>query len=137
MSEEANVQLVRQAYEAFSRGDIQSILSSVSPDVEWVAPPVEPMAGTYRGRDGVAEFFRRVTANFEFTNFEPREFVAQGDRVVVLGHYTANARNTGRTVDAEWAMAFTVKNGLVSRFQEYTDTAAASTALSSVTAATA
>ncbi|HWF39420.1 MAG TPA: nuclear transport factor 2 family protein [Candidatus Acidoferrales bacterium] len=137
MSEEANIQLIQEAYEAFSRGDIQGILNKVSSDVEWVAPPVEPMAGTYRGRDGVGEFFRRVAANFEFTSFEPRDFVAQGDRVVVLGHYTANARNTGRTVDADWAMAFTVSNGQVSRFQEYTDTAAASTALSSVAAATA
>ena len=137
MSEQANVQLIREAYAAYSRGDIQSILNILTADVEWVAPPVEPMAGTYRGRDGVAEFFRRVASSFEFTSFEPRDFVAQGDRVVVLGHYTANARNTGRTVDADWAMAFTVSNGQVSRFQEYTDTAAASSALASAAVATA
>lgn len=137
MSEEANVQLVREAYAAFGRGDIQSILDSLSDNVEWKAPPVEPIAGTYRGRDGVAEFFRKVAETFEFTRFEPREFVAQGDRVLVLGHYAANARSTGRTVDSDWAMAFTVTNGQVSRFQEYTDTAAVVTALSAAAVASA
>lgn len=137
MSEQANVKVIQDAYAAFQRGDIQGVLSRLTDNVEWTAPPNEPIAGTYHGRDGVAEFFRKVAEAFEFTRFEPQEFVAQEDRVVALGHYTATARSTGRTIDADWAMAFTVINGQISRFQEYTDTAAAVAALASVAAATA
>ena len=134
MGEEANVQLIREAYAAFQRGDIQSILRSLSGDVEWVAAPVEPVAGTYRGPNEVAKFFERVKETAEYTHFEPREYIAKGDRVVVLGRYVGKARATGRTYDCEWTMVFTVTDGKVSRFQEYTDTATIAAALPSASA---
>lgn len=124
MSEQANVLVVRDAYAAFQRGDIQAILDSLTENVEWLAPPVEPVGGTYHGRDGVAQFFKNVNDNSEFTSFEPREFIAQGDRVVALGHYAATVRSTGRSYKCDWAMAFTLTGGKISKFQEYTDTAA-------------
>jgi uncharacterized protein len=135
MSEQANVQIVQNAYAAFKRGDIQTILDSLSKDVEWIAPGVEPVAGTYHGREEVALFFQRVNEISEFSSFEPSEYVAQGDRVVVLGHYTATVRNTGRVYDCDWAMAFTVQQGKISKFQEYTDTAALVAALQTASAA--
>ena len=137
MSEEANVQVVREAYAAYLRGDIQSILDSLADEVQWKAVPVEPVAGTYHGRAEVANFFEKVAGNFEFSRFEPREFIAQGDRVVVLGHYTATARGTGRTVDSDWAMAFTLSDAKISRFQEYNDTAAVAAAFQTTSAAAA
>lgn len=137
MSEEVNVQVVRDAYAAFQRGDIQNVLDSLADDVEWVSVPVEPLAGTYRGPGEVASFFQKVGENFEFSRFEPQEFVAQGDRVVVLGHYTATVRSTGRELDSDWAMAFTLSDGKVSRFQEYNDTAAVAAAFQTTSAAAA
>lgn len=135
MSEEANVQVVRDAYAAYQRGDIQNILDSLTQNVEWVSAPVAPFAGTYRGPGEVANFFQKVAENFEFSRFEPREFVAQGDRVIALGHYTATMRSTGRVVESDWVMAFTVGDGKISRFQEYTDTAAVVAALQAASAA--
>lgn len=135
MSEEVNLQIVRDAYAAFQRGDIPGLLESLAHDVEWVAAPAPPVSGTYRGRAEAANFFRIVAENFHFTRFEPREFIAQGDRVVVLGHYTATSRGTGRVVDSDWAMAFTVSNGKIARFQEYMDTAAAAAAFTSASEA--
>jgi ketosteroid isomerase-like protein len=123
MSEQANVQVVKDAYAAFLRGDVQGILDRVSNDVEWVAADVEPVAGTYRGKAEVAQFFQRVNETAEYPLFEPREFIAQGDRVVTLGRYRGISRNTGREFDCEWAMVFTLTDGKVSRFQEFTDTA--------------
>jgi uncharacterized protein len=123
MSEQANVQVVQEAYAAFKRGDIQTILDSLSKDVEWIAPGVEPVAGTYHGPDEVARFFRQVNETSEYSSFEPGEYVAQGDRVVALGRYKGMVRNTGRVYECDWAMAFTFRDGKISRFQEYTDTA--------------
>ena len=58
----------------------------------------------------------------QFDRFEPREFIAQGDRVVVLGYYSGKGRTTGRSFGTNWAMVFTVKEGKVTGFHEYFDT---------------
>lgn len=137
MSEQANVQLIQNAYAAFQRGDIQTILDSLTRDVKWIAPNIQPVAGTYRGPQEVATFFQRVSETVEFLSFEPHEYVAQGDRVIVLGHYKGIARSTGRSYDTDWVMAFKLTNGKVSEFQEFTDTAMISAALLDASAASA
>jgi uncharacterized protein len=129
------VQVVQNAYAAFQRGDIQTILDSLTHDVQWIAPAIEPVAGTYRGPGEVASFFQRVNEISEFASFEPREYVAQGDRVIALGRYKATVRQTGRAYDCDWAMAFGFRDGKISTFQEFTDTAAVSAALQTSSAA--
>ena len=137
MSEQGNVQVIQAAYAAFEREDIQSILDSLSERVEWIGPEVEPVAGTYRGKDEVAGFFRKANEIAEFSSFEPREYVAQGDRVIALGSYRAKARSTGRFYECDWAMAFTVEDGKITEFQEFTDTATIAAALAGASAASA
>src|SRR5215211_1899766 len=87
MSDSTNVDVIRRFYGAFGRGDIPAALDLLADDVEWIfrAPSVIPFAGTRRGREGVAQFFSLVGETLEFQQFEPREFVAQGDMVVALG----------------------------------------------------
>ena len=55
--------------------------------------------------------------------FEPRQFIAQEDTVVVLGSYRGTARETGRRFATEWAQVFTLREGKVTKFREYADTA--------------
>jgi ketosteroid isomerase-like protein len=83
-----NVDVVRETYEAVGRGDIPALLDLLTDDVEWTlqGPSVIPFAGTRRGREETAEFFSLVGENLEFEQFEPREFVVQGDTVAVLGY---------------------------------------------------
>ena len=103
MSEQTNADVVRQAYEAFGSGDIPAMLGMLTDDVEFTmqGPAVIPWAGTYRGRGGVAEFFSLLDENLEFERFEPREFVAQGDTVVVLGDERSLVKSTGRAFEDE------------------------------------
>jgi ketosteroid isomerase-like protein len=124
MSEQDNVRLVQEGYADFSRGDIPALLGKFAADIQWVIPGAKnnPLAGTYKGYSGVAEFFKRLSDLTELTMFEPQQFVAQGDTVVVLGREMGRVKATGRTFEASWAMAFTVLNGKITRFQEYTDT---------------
>lgn len=126
MGEQQNVELVRQGYEAFGRGDIEGLLNLLDDNIEWVSPgpPDLPTAGTRRGRQQIAEFFQTMNEVFEIQRFEPKTFVAQGDRVVVLGEDTARVRATGTIVNESWAHAFVVGNGKIVSFQEYLDTAA-------------
>ena len=131
MSEQESVQVVRQAYDAFRRGDIQGVLDLVAEDADWYhpgPPDTIPFAGRYRGRDGVAQFFERLGGAEEAELFEPQEFFASGDRVVALGRYRGRVRATGRTDDVEWAHVFTVRNGKIVSHRQYSDTAAAAEA---------
>jgi ketosteroid isomerase-like protein len=125
VAENENIAVVQQAYSAFQRGDIPGLLELVAEDVEWEAvkgvPASVPFAGVRRGRAQVGEFFAIVGREEEFSRFEPREFFAAGDRVVVLGSYEARVRRTGKTFSGEWAMAFTIRAGKIARFTEYAD----------------
>ena len=48
--------------------------------------------------------------------FEPREFIAHGDKVVALGHYAWRVKSTGREFGGDFAHVFTMSNGKVIRF---------------------
>lgn len=132
MAEHDNVRIVREGYEAFGRGDIAGLLDRVTDDVEWISAGSSeiPYAGRFRGRDRVREFFTTLAANVDFQTFEPREFIAQGDTVVVLGHEVARAKSTTRQMSGEWAMVFRMRDGKIARFQEYSDTENAAAAFS-------
>ena len=129
MSAEQNAAVVQKAYADFSRGDIASVLSACDENIEWITPGPEPLGGSRKGRSQAAEFFRLVNEAWEFLSFEPREYIASGDRVVALGHYHARSRETGREAASDWAMVWTLRDGKATRFQEYTDTAALLSAL--------
>lgn len=131
MSAQDNVKTIQQLYEAFGRGDIPTILNALADDVEWKEPPngAPPFAGTHHGRDGVGRFFQRLAETVEPEQFEPREFVAQGDVVVALGYYRFRARTTGKSYDTEWSMVWRFRDGKVAQFQIYKDSAAEVAAL--------
>lgn len=121
-----NVDLVRNLYAAFGRGDIDTILAALAPDVSWESvgrPEDYPAFGPRHGIEAVRDFFRLVAENEEFSDFSPREFLAADDRVFVLGHYEATLRKTGRTVASDWVHVFTLRDRKVSRWREHTDTA--------------
>jgi len=120
-----NVQIVKDSYAAFGRGDIQGLLALFAEDIEWIAPGEGlPRAGTYRGQAAVADLLQKLSETVEFSSFEPREFVAEGDRVLVAGFESGRLKATNRTFEGHWVMAFTVRKGRVTNVQEYNDTLA-------------
>ena len=122
----ANIALVQGLYAAFGRGDIAHIVAALAPDVSWQVigrPSDYPTFGARKGQPAVSEFFRLVAENQDATDFSPRDFHAAGDMVFVLGHYAWKIRKTGKAVDSDWVHIFAVKNGKVTAFREFTDTA--------------
>ena len=106
---------------------LQAFSTPLHDDIVW--KPVTgaarhvPTAGERRGKAAVGEFFKIVGETTKFSLFEPREFIAQGDKVVALGHYTATTPK-GKTMDSDFVMVFTLRDGKVSHFQEFLDSAA-------------
>ena len=125
MDEARNTQVVKDAYAAFGRGDIPALLAMVDPGIEWTAVVGSrtPASGIRHKREGVAKFFQDLGASMEFQSFEPRDFITQGDTVVVLGHYVGRVKATGRSYDSEWVMIFKVRDGLITWFKEFADSA--------------
>ena len=125
MTPQENKKVVQDAYAAFGRGDIPALIGLLSPDVDWEgvigAGPNVPTRGRRKGHQEVGKFFEQVGATVDFKRFEPRQFVAEGDTVVVLGFYDAIVKTTGRPYAADWVMVFTLRDGKISRFQEFTD----------------
>lgn len=127
MSEDVNVRMLASAYSSFKKGDIESVLELLTDDVEWITPgPPElmPVAGKRRGRQQVAEFFSTLNKQEDVEVFEPREYIAQRDKVVALIKYRGRVRATGKTVESDLVHVFTFVNGKVKSFREYYDTAA-------------
>ena len=128
MSDNSSVQTVKAAYDAFGRGDIKALLALVDENVEWHAVKgaegAAPHAGARRGRAAVEQFFSQLAESMEVRKFEPKEFIADGEQVAVVGEYEWVIRTTGKPMKSDWVMVFTVRSGKVTRFREWTDSAA-------------
>jgi ketosteroid isomerase-like protein len=85
MSTEKNVQTVKDFFAAIGRGDKDGLLALVAEDIEWIIPGEDwPLAGTRHGHAGLADLLATASRSMG-TSTEPREFIAQGDRVLVVG----------------------------------------------------
>ncbi|HEV2238821.1 MAG TPA: nuclear transport factor 2 family protein [Ktedonobacterales bacterium] len=95
-------------------------------DIEWVLPgPADvPLFGTFHGKAGVQQWLGTMGEQVQFRALEPREFIAQGDKVVVLLHGESTLTRTSRDVVSEGVHVFTVRDGKVVRFVGNDDTAA-------------
>ena len=127
MNEQQNIELTRQAYEAYKRGDTQQLLALLDDQVEWDLPetPGVPFTGKRRGRESVAEVFRMQQQLLEVRECTVNEFIAQGDRVVVLGHGAWTVKNTGQDFESDWVDVFTIKDGRIAAYRDFLDTGAA------------
>jgi uncharacterized protein len=125
MSTEKNVQTVKDFFAAIGRGDREGLLALVAEDIEWIIPGTDwPLAGTHRGHVGVAEVLQKASDEVETTYPEPPEFVAQGDRVVVVGVATGKIKSTNKPFKDDWVFDIIVRNGKLTKIREYIDTQA-------------
>lgn len=135
-----NLEVVQGLYAAFARGDGAAVLAGMDPGIIWNEAESFPYAdrNPYVGPMAVAEglFFRLAT---EWENFQaiPEIFLDAGDTIVVLGRYRGKYKTTGIAINAQFAHVWRVKNGKITNFQQYTDTAQAVNAVAGKRAAVA
>jgi uncharacterized protein len=119
-----NVQIVKDFFAAMGSRDKQDLLSLVAEDIEWIIPGEDwPLAGTHRGHAGLADLLRKAS-ELETSFPEPPEYVAQGDRVLVIGSATGKIKATNKPFKDDWVFAITVRDGKVTSIREYIDTQA-------------
>jgi len=125
MKEQQNTDTIKAMYAAFARGDVQTILNRLADDVEWRfdGPATIPFAGVRRGPAEVVGFFQALASTQENQALTIETFVAQGDHVATIGRYAATVKATGRRFDEAVSHFFTFRDGKVSKFVDFGDTA--------------
>ena len=125
MSTEKNVQIVKDFFAAIGSHNEHDLLALVAEDIEWIIPGEGwPLAGTYRGHAELVAVLKKASQEVETKYPRPPEFVAQGDRVLVIGVATGKIYATNKPFKDEWVFDITLRNGKVAHIKEYIDTQA-------------
>ncbi len=125
MSAEKNVQIVKSFLAALGRRDQQGMLALVDEDIEWIVPGEGwPLAGTHRGHAGLEALLQKANETVETFYPEPPQFVAQGNRVFVVGVATGKIKATNKPFKDDWVFDITVQNEKLTKIREYIDTQA-------------
>ena len=121
MSQE-NIALVRGLYEAFGRGDVDTVLAGFADDIEWNEPEGSPYAGQHHGPQGVVEnVFGRLPEDWDGFDVTPEEILGDGERVVVLLTQRGTAKETGKQLEMPAAHSWIVRDGKVQSFRLLAD----------------
>jgi len=117
-----NFDVVRAAWDAFSRHDVDDFLDHVHPDVE-IVPFGAAMEGeAYRGHAGVRDWWEHeIDANWETFDPHAEDFEEVGDRLVVIGHWIARGRTSGVDLNMPATWVVDIKDGKIARWQTFTD----------------
>jgi len=120
-----NVQLVHDTYDAFGRDDIDAVLAAMHPDIEWHEAEHSPWhaPGGYHGPTEVlTNVFVGIAHHFDRFQVDPTTFHDAGDTVIVEGRYRAGSATIADPLDAQLCHVWTVRDGKLAGFQQYTDT---------------
>ncbi len=125
MTIEKNVQIVKNFLAALGRRDKQGLLALCADDIEWIIPGEDwPLAGTHRGHAGIENLLQKANETVETSYPNPPEFVAQGDRVLVIGFAKGRIMATNKPFEDHWVFDVTVGNRKLTIIREYIDTQA-------------
>jgi ketosteroid isomerase-like protein len=126
---QANVEKLRRAYHRWNetRGaSVQDWLDLMDDGVSMrtVGDGVPPLEFTKRrtGKSNAQHYFSGLAADWEMVHFTPEEFIAQGDRVVVLSTVAFRSKKTGKVAESPKADVFRFRDGKVVEFVEFFDT---------------
>lgn len=89
-AQHANVQRSRRAYEAFGKGDMETVGKLLADDVVWHVGGNNPLSGEYRGKDAVFGFFGKLMEVTGGTfKLEVHDILANDDHSVTMVRETA------------------------------------------------
>lgn len=127
--QEQNVAIARKLYADFMKGDVDSVLGAMSDNVVWeiAGPSNVPYAGIRHGKKEWMGYLTGLGA-VEVLAFEPTEFLADKDKVVVLGSERLRVKSNGNIIDEKFAQVITFADGRVIHFRSYDDSAASAAA---------
>jgi ketosteroid isomerase-like protein len=121
MSIEQNLDIVRQRFDAWQRGDFDALSETHHPDVELIPDPSWPEAGTYRGDEAVRGFYEAYRDRWDATESVDYELIPAGDKVLARWRNPVTGRQSGAGVETQATSVFTLRDGKVVRIEYFFD----------------
>ena len=124
VKKEQSISIIENAFENFLKGNIAGILDNCTDDIEWgsYSNTVVPFGKTYHGKKGAAEFFSTLGGMLDYKIFDPQDYYADKDSVLVRGRHEATVKATGKNFSHEFLMHFKLRDGKVFSFFAFVDT---------------
>ena len=123
----SNVALLKNLYAEFGRGNIPAVLGAMSPDIKWYSAegnPYMPSGAPWVGPDAILNnLFMKIGNDWDTFVVHTKAFHDAGNSVIVEVRYTGTIKATGKSVDAQACHIWDVKDGKITKFQQYLDTA--------------
>jgi uncharacterized protein len=121
----STLDVVRGFYEALGKGDVPAVVELLSPDIEWTEAERFPYyGGTWRAPEEIVKgLFEPLARDWSRFVVQPVSFLSDGHQAVSFGVYLGTHSRSGRSLTAPFAHHWTVQNGKIVRFVQYTDTA--------------
>ena len=117
-NEAQNIAVVRRGYEAFAKGDIETLKALFSPNATWHAVETGILPGNYQGVQAILEFFGQLAHETQGSlRVEPQTIAASGDHVFALHRSTGSRK--GKTIDAKSVLVFKLDKGVVTEVAEF------------------
>lgn len=123
--QQTNIAATQKLFEAFGAGNIPAILALCNDDIriEFYGPAdIIPYADMYDGMEGARRFFETVLSSVDIHVFEPQEFLADADKVIVTGVLHLTAKSTGRDIKSDFVHVITMRDGKWQKFRDFMDT---------------
>lgn len=116
----AAAEVVKKMFSAFAVADVDKILETVSDDTLWIYHGTQIIPKShFEGKEGVRNFFTNIFSRTEILNFETRQYIVEGNMVVVLGSEHQRVKRSGRELKQKWVQIYTVENGLITRMEKF------------------
>jgi ketosteroid isomerase-like protein len=118
MNEHPNARLIRRGFESFARGDLETLRDFMAADVVWHQPGRSPLAGDYKGPEGVLELLRKMQELSDGTfTVELVDLLANPERAVAIQEESAHRGD--RDLDMASAVEFEIHRGKITEITVY------------------
>jgi ketosteroid isomerase-like protein len=114
---QADIETLRAGYEAFTRGDWDSVVASAHADIELKTADRVTSPGTYHGVDELRRFFEDMFEPFEEVVAEPQRFFDRGDRIAVLVRVRARPTGSNAVIENLVGHVWTIRDGKAIRLE--------------------
>ena len=108
-----NVETIRRGYEAWNRGDLDSLAAIYAPDVTADAGVLWPSAGEIAGPQAIIDAYASIIAIFEESEVLADEYIERGDCVVVPTRWRGLLPGSEDVVEQKVVATYTMRDGQV------------------------
>ena len=112
--------IVEKMFSAFAAADVEKFLETVSNDTVWIYHGTQVIPnGVFHGVAGARKFITNILNNTDIINFEPLQYICDGNTVAVIGREHQRVKRSGKEMKQKWVQIYTLENDLITKMEEF------------------